>query len=112
LLAEVCGVTSNDLHADDAPSELEKLVGATNAKRFWFAMPLNVPESIDSFEFFVALERQVGSYLHRDLKLDIDTDFQKEVVGWWKSERTFGSWIFRVARKLSSRIDGAGGGNG
>lgn len=100
VIAESCGMTTDELRADDLPSLVEQLVGIASAKEFWHAMMSLPVESIDSLEFFDELEWHLEKYFG-DFTLDIQ--FQRAASVRWRESESVGAWVSWIAREVKKR---------
>jgi hypothetical protein len=77
------------------------MVGPASAGEFVLAMPRGIPESIDSLEFFWALEDAIEKL--RGCPFQMDAALQEEAGERWKSGGTLGAWIAWIAGEIGEK---------
>ena len=102
-VARMCGVPARAIHADDPTTRLELLLGSDTLTDFILAIPMGLPESANSCEFFWDIEAAVRK--RTGVHFSFNEPLQRDAMERWLAGEAFGAWASCLARAMSKQFD-------
>jgi hypothetical protein len=99
VVARACGVPTGALCAADLTTEIEPLFGAECRTDFLLAIPLRIPECIDTVEFWQDLDAALSPLSGSGFA--IRDDIINAAVARWRAGDALGSWAAGLSRQLN-----------
>jgi hypothetical protein len=104
VVASSCGVAPELIRWDDSPRQLEAMMGPVSLREFIVAIPMAIPEGVDSTEFGDVLEAKIKSIVGASFSLE--GAIGNDLVARWRASSTLGvfaEWLADAARLPSRR---------